>query len=390
MPLQIIRGKRTSAVRAVIYGTEGIGKSTLASSIPDCLVIDTEDGTSQLDVTRVVAGDWRAIEHAVKELIADAQGFRAVVIDTADWLERSLIDFMLRQSGRKSIEDYGFGKGYTILQEHTSRFLTLCDQLVAKGVHVVFVAHAKVTRTSPPDQTDGYDRYELKLTKQVAPLLKEWADMVLFVNYRIQIVEGSDGKLKAQGGKERIMHAERSAAWDAKNRFGLPAEMPMQFDQIAHLFGAAAPRPTPAQAQAAAVEAAVAADPAPTPMATKEQAERIEKLKADKRAQPLIETALENCEAIDATELPADIAAELLAKIDQLLAAHQTPLAVFPGSVVQWLVDNEDAANAYLRHVKWLKGGQTWRDLTQDHADSIADRFAKFQSAALAHGRKAA
>lgn len=388
MPLQIIRGKRTGAIRAVIYGTEGIGKSTLASSIPDCLVIDTEDGTSQLEVARVVAADWRAIEHAVKELIADSQGFRAVVIDTADWLERSLIDFMLRQSGKKSIEDYGFGKGYTILQEHTSRFLTLCDQLIAKGVHVVFVAHAKVTRTSPPDQTDGYDRYELKLTKQVAPLLKEWADMVLFVNYRIQIVEGSDGKLKAQGGKERIMHAERSAAWDAKNRFGLPAEMPMEFARIAHLFGAAAPRPTPAQAQAAAVEAAVAADPAPVAMATKEQAERIEKLKADKRALPLIETALENCEAIDATELPADIAAELLEKIEAL-AAPKT-LAVFPGPVVQWLHHNEDAANAYLRHVKWLENGQTWRDLTQDRADSIADRFPKFQSAALAHRRKAA
>lgn len=387
MSLNITRGKKTGAIRAVIYGTEGIGKSTLASRIPDCLVLDTEDGTGQLDIARVVASDWRGIEHAVKELIADTQGFRAVVIDTADWLERSLIDFMLKQSGKKSIEDYGFGKGYTILQEHTSRFLALCDQLIAKGVHVVFVAHAKVTRTSPPDQTDGYDRYELKLTKQVAPLLKEWADMVLFVNYRIQIVEGSDGKLKAQGGKERIMHAERSAAWDAKNRFGLPAEMPMDFAQIAHLFGAAAPRPTQAQAQVAATEAAVVADTPATPMATKEQAERIEKLKGNPKLLPLIETALENCEAIDATELPFDVAAELLAKIDGVPA---TAAAVFSPIARAWLTENEDMANAYLRHVKWLANSETWRDLNQEKADSIADRFAKFTSAALSHGRKAA
>jgi hypothetical protein len=387
MNLNITRGKKTGAIRAVIYGTEGIGKSTLASRIPDCLVLDTEDGTGQLDVARVVASDWRAIEHAIKELIADTQGFRAVVIDTADWLERSLIDFMLKQSGKKSIEDYGFGKGYTILQEHTSRFLALCDQLIAKGVHVVFVAHAKVTRTSPPDQTDGYDRYELKLTKQVAPLLKEWSDMVLFVNYRIQIVEGSDGKLKAQGGKERIMHAERSAAWDAKNRFGLPPEMPMEFAKIAHLFGAAAPRSAPVQ-EAAAVEAATTSDPAPVAMATKEQAERIEKLKGNKKLLPLIETALENCEAIDATELPADVAAELLAKIDGAPAAPTS--TVFSPIARAWLMENEDTANAYLRHVKWLTNSETWRDLNQEKADSIADRFAKFTSAALSHGRKAA
>jgi hypothetical protein len=388
MSLNITRGKKTGAIRAVIYGTEGIGKSTLASRIPECLVLDTEDGTGQLDVARVVASDWRAIEHAVKELIADTQGFRAVVIDTADWLERSLIDFMLKQSGKKSIEAYGFGKGYTILQEHTSRFLALCDQLIAKGVHVVFVAHAKVTRTSPPDQTDGYDRYELKLTKQVAPLLKEWSDVVLFVNYRIQIVEGSDGKLKAQGGKERIMHAERSAAWDAKNRFGLPPEMPMEFAKIAHLFGAADPRSAPVQ-EAAAVEAAVASDPAPVAMATKEQAERIEKYKANKVAMPLIETALENCEAIDGTELPLDAATALLAEIEKAVEKPTTS-TMFSPIARAWLIENEDTANAYLRHVKWLANSETWRDLNQEKADSIADRFAKFTSAALSHWRKAA
>ena len=157
------------------------------------------------------------------------------------------------------------------------------DALVAKGVHVVFVAHTKVQRTSPPDQTDGYDRYELKLTKQVAPLLKEWADMVLFCNYRIQIVEGTDGRLKAQGGKERVMHAAHSAAWDAKNRFGLPEEMPMQFDQIAHLFAGTAPKPAPAAAKAeekAATAAAVIADPEPeTTLANAKQIERIDKFR---------------------------------------------------------------------------------------------------------------
>lgn len=377
MSLNIIRGKKTGAIRAVIYGTEGIGKSTLASQIPDCLVLDTEDGTGQLDVARVVATDWRSIELAIKELIADAQGFRAVIIDTADWLEKALIEFVLKQAGKKSIEDFGYGKGYTILQEHVVRFLGLVDQLVAKGVHVVFVAHAKVQRTSPPDQTDGYDRFELKLTKQVAPLLKEWSDLILFCNYRIQIVEGSDGKLKAQGGKERIMYAEHSAAWDAKNRFGLPAEMPMEFAKIAHLFSAAAPRPAPAAVAEAATEAAIQSDQGEAPkMASAEQARIIDAAKSN----PAVLAVLEAHEAVDGSELPADVASQLIASLNRPL----------PENVAAWLEQNEEAANAYLRHVKWLTPGQTYRDLDAVKVDTMVDKFPKFQSAVTAHGRKAA
>lgn len=397
MPLQIVRGKKTGAIRAVIYGTEGIGKSTLASKVPDCVILDTEDGTGQIDAARVVAADWRAIEHAIKELIADPQGFKAVIIDTADWLEKALIEFMLKQSGKKSIEDYGFGKGYTVLAEHIVRFLGLVDQLIAKGVHVVFVAHAKVTRTSPPDQTDGYDRFELKLTKQAAPLLKEWADLVLFCNYRIQIVEGSDGRLKAQGGKERVMYASHSAAWDAKNRFGLPDEMPMEFAQIAHLFGTVAAKPARSMKdvaieklnqEAAATSAATASDPAPRKMASAEQVAKLEALKL--RDPAYCDGALEGNEAIDFDELPADAAAHLIAHLEAI-----TPDArpAFAAAVGDWMAENEDAANAYFLHIKWITAGQTWRDLSADRVDSVHNKFEKFKSAATAHaknGRKAA
>jgi hypothetical protein len=97
----------------------------------------------------------------------------------------------------------------------------------------VFVAHSTIKKTSPPDETDGYDRWELKLTRQTAPLFKEWADLLLFCNYKTKLIEGSDGRKKATGGKTRVMYAERCAAWDAKNRYGLPAEMPMEIGELA-------------------------------------------------------------------------------------------------------------------------------------------------------------
>jgi hypothetical protein len=233
MTLKIVRGVKASPVRAVIYGTEGIGKSTLAAQFPEPVILDTEDGTGRLDCARVICHDSLTLEGAMLDLAGDPQGFKTVVVDSADWAERQILEHLLKKSGKRSIEDFGFGKGYTMLAEACSRILGLADQLLAKGLHVVFVAHSTVKRTSPPDETDGYDRYELKLTRQTAPLFKEWADLLLFCNYKTKLVEGSDGRKKATNGKTRVMYAERAAAWDAKNRYGLPAEMPMAIGELA-------------------------------------------------------------------------------------------------------------------------------------------------------------
>ena len=249
MSLNITRGKQATASRVVIYGTEGIGKSTLGAQFPKPLILDTEEGTHHLDVARVSCHDWVALEGAMLELGRDRQGFETVVIDSADWAERHLIDHLLRKSGKRSIEDFGFGKGYTMLAESFTKLLAAADALVRTGLHVVFVAHSQVKRTSPPDQEEGYDRYELKLTKQTGPLLREWADALLFCNYRLKVVEGADGRMKARGGKERLIYAERSAAWDAKNRYGLAAELPMAIDSLAPLF---ASTPAPAASKPAA------------------------------------------------------------------------------------------------------------------------------------------
>jgi hypothetical protein len=255
--LNITRGRRQAAVRGTIYGIEGIGKTTLATQFPAPLMLDTEDGTNHIDVARASIHDWKSLTLALTELAVNAQGFKTIVIDSADWAEKLLIEWLLKTSGKKSIEDFGFGKGYTMVAEHWTRFLASCDVLIGHGINVVFVAHSTVKRTSPPDQTDGFDRYELKLTKQSAPLLREWCDLLLFCNYRTKLVEGSDGRLKATGGKDRVMHAEHSAAWDAKNRFDLPAEMPMDIGQLETIFSGPAPAPVGAPGQPAKTATAV-------------------------------------------------------------------------------------------------------------------------------------
>ena len=248
--IKITRGPIHAAVRWVLYGDAGIGKTTLAAQCPGTLVLDTEDGSRQLDVARAEIADWQSLTLAVKELAVDAQGFQTVVIDSADWAEKLLIEHLTKQAGKRSIEDFGFGKGYTMLAEHWARFLDSCDRLIDRGMNVVFIAHSTVRRISPPDMTDGFDRYELKLTKQVSPLLREWCDLLTFATYKTKLVEGGDGRMKATG-KARVLYTERSPAFDAKNRYGLPEELPLDWAGLEAVFTAPAAGVSPVAPPAA-------------------------------------------------------------------------------------------------------------------------------------------
>jgi hypothetical protein len=254
--MKIVKGRQRHAARTVLYGVESIGKTTLGSQFPKPVFIDTEEGTKQFDVDRVEARDWVTLNGALVDLAGDPQGYETVVIDTADWAERILIEHMLKTHPKqpKSIEDIPYGKGYTIAAERFAEFLAKCDKIIARGVNVLLLAHATVKRFSPPDMDEGYDRYELKLTKQSAPLLKEWADALLFANYQTRIVEGEDGRKRGKGGQERKLYCQRCAAWDAKNRYGLPPSIPMTIEALAPIFEQ--PAPAPAAKPTAKVEAA--------------------------------------------------------------------------------------------------------------------------------------
>jgi hypothetical protein len=159
------------------------------------------------------------------------------VIDTADWLEKRLAEHLCRKANKESIEDFGYGKGYVLLAEEFAKFLASLDALLKRGMHIVFLAHSTVRKFEAPDQTGSYDRYELKLSKQVGPLLKEWCDLILFANYVTKVAENESGKKRGVGGRERTLFTTHSAAFDAKNRQGLDEKLPFTFDAIARVFG---------------------------------------------------------------------------------------------------------------------------------------------------------
>mgnify|MGYP003287935903 CR=1 FL=1 len=266
--MEITRGVIPTAKKVVIYGPEGIGKSTLASRFPEPVYIDTEGSTSHMDVARFPAPtSWSMLLQEVQYVKDNPASCRTLVLDTADWAEQLCVQHICATRQVKGIEDFGYGKGYTYVKEAFGQLLNLLTDVRDKGINVVVTAHAQMRKFEQPDELGAYDRWELKLSKQCAPILKEWADMVLFCNYKTMVVNvdgqgAKKGKNKAQGGR-RVMYTSHHPCWDAKNRFGLPEEAEMDYSVIRPVIeggGASAPAPVPQPAPAPTP----APDPAPT------------------------------------------------------------------------------------------------------------------------------
>lgn len=227
--MAITRGVIKTAKKVVIYGPEGIGKSTLASNFPSPVFIDTEGSTKALDVARFDSpANWDEILADIRSVPGE---FSTVVIDTADWAEMFCNRHVCLANKKESIEGFGYGKGYVYLKEEFKKILDECDKLIARGVNVVFTAHAAMRKFEQPDEKGAYDRWEMKLSKHVAPMLKEWTDILIFCNYKTRAIKMESGKYKADGGS-RVMYTTHNPCWDAKNRYGLPDEMSMDYQSL--------------------------------------------------------------------------------------------------------------------------------------------------------------
>lgn len=246
--MKLSKGKQNAAVKAVIYGSEGIGKSTLASHCPNPIFIDIENGTKQLDVTRVdeKIDTWGKLMNILDDIEKEPGICRSLVIDTIDAAEILCTKMLLEKYKKKGIEDFGYGKGYTYLGEEMELFLARLSRLnETYGINIILLAHSMMRKFEEPDKSGAYDRWELKLQKKTAPLVKEWCDALLFCNYKTFVVSETQGMTKSNKihGGERVIYTTHHPAWDAKNRFGLTEELPLEYDSIKDIFTLDIPDP---------------------------------------------------------------------------------------------------------------------------------------------------
>lgn len=243
--MNITTGKVPKAQKVVLYGVEGIGKSTFASQFPDPLFIDTEDSTLHMDVKRFdKPTSWEMLMQQV-DFVKQNRPCQTLVIDTMDWTEDLCKRHLMAANGWNAIDSEGYGKKFVALAEQMGGLLNKLSEVIDMGINVVVTAHAMLRKKEEPDEMGAFDRYELKLEKKTAPLVKEWADMVLFANYKTTVITDSKTNSKKATGGQRMMYTTHRPAWDAKNRIGLADELPFEYVQIVQAFSEVTIAPTP-------------------------------------------------------------------------------------------------------------------------------------------------
>lgn len=229
---KIKRGTDSLPPRIVLAGPEGIGKSTFGSKAPNPLFVCAEDGMTGLDhVERFSPASLDELHGLVDEIIRikPRTQYQNLVVDTTDWLERLIARSVCERDKKTDIEDYGYGKGYVILENELVKLLQKFDTIRQDlRMGIILLSHVQI-RTFNSPEGESYDRYEMKGHKRFTGILREWPDACLFaVNQVFKTKTKGDKREKAIGG-ERIIHTQWSPAWDAKNRLNLPETLPLEW-----------------------------------------------------------------------------------------------------------------------------------------------------------------
>lgn len=238
------RERKTQAHRLLFYGTEGLGKSTLASCAPDPIFFDIEDGTGDLEVARYpfhdgadknIPRDMEQINGALRDLYDSDHDYKTLVIDTIDRLESMIWKAMLaRDSGQRSIhnkngkpmnsiEDYGYGKGYNMAVDEWRSLAQKLDLLrLKRGMVIILLGHANVRPFKNPEGED-YDRYTLRIHEKAGGFLKEWCDVAGFCQFEeLATKKDESDRIMGISTGRRLVRVQRTAAYDAKTRLPLP------------------------------------------------------------------------------------------------------------------------------------------------------------------------
>lgn len=234
----VISGKIKRPRRIMLSGTHGIGKSTWAASSPSPIFLATEDGLSDIGVDRTpLLKELGQFNAWISNLITQEHEYKTLVVDTIDWLEKLIFDYVCLEHNVGSIDEINYGKGYGFAVKHWDFILRGLDALrEKKNMAIILLSHSRIVKVSPPD-ADTYDRYEPDLHKSVSPMIQEWCDEVFFATYKINVIKHDEGFNKTRGMAvgcgDRIMYTEEGPTHIAKRRIPLPNPMPLDFAEYA-------------------------------------------------------------------------------------------------------------------------------------------------------------
>ena len=219
----IIQNPSPSAPKGIIYGPPGVGKTTFGATAEASIIVDSENGAGAIPCCRTpYLATWPEIEQWLLAVERDEHAYKTLVIDSIDWLIRRLEEHVAGSPGQidqtLNRSHGGYGNGKQVLKNHVyQRLLPTLDRIVGRGVAVILLAHAK--RTDITD-VDGVSREKTTadLPDDYRNIFVEWSDFVCLAR---QDVDGN-----------RILMTSETPSALAKNRYGMPATIPFDWQSF--------------------------------------------------------------------------------------------------------------------------------------------------------------
>jgi hypothetical protein len=224
----------------VCYGPQNTRKTGSFVS-PKTLFVDLERGTDQYAVDRIHIDTYEQFIRTLDLIIHEKSTYEIIVVDPIEIAEKLLIGQTCKQLKIDGLAGMPHGAAWNYLRENFDReFLSRFDEIRRTGRHMVVVGHAQVRTVTLPGLAEAYDKWELRIDKQNAATLIEWADHVLFFDWDIRTAKNRDGVVRVLGGREPIIQLLPGPGWIAKNRVGLTEPLKTGFANLAPLFQSSA------------------------------------------------------------------------------------------------------------------------------------------------------
>ncbi len=245
--IEIRRTLKDVPIRAVIFGADGVGKSTLCAGAPDAVFICGEDGLDNIDAMAVdTPKSWKGVVPLVDALTEDER-CKSIVIDSLDWIEPLVWDYVCAlgdEKGRKmkNIEAFGYGKGYVAALNEWRVLVSALARAGQRGKNVLLIAHAHRKTVKNPSGED-WEQWQVKLNEKAAGLIREWVHIVGFAELDIATVTDKDdgGRTKGIWTGKRILRCNPAAGYQGKTRLTLPAKIPLDWRAFAAAVAAGKP-----------------------------------------------------------------------------------------------------------------------------------------------------
>lgn len=228
----VTKGKIKKPHLVLIFGVDSVGKTSFGANAPKPIIIGPESGSANLDTTRLETKNYAELMQTIEDLRKDKHDYQTIVLDSLDWIEPQVWDAVCKAVNVDSIEKFGggYGKGYLEANVYWNRVIAALRTLrEERKMNVILIAHSQIKAFNDPALAAPYDRYILKLNEKASALWREFVDTVLFATFET-FVKKEGNKHKGFGDGARVVFTERRPGFDAKNRFGLPFQLALSWD----------------------------------------------------------------------------------------------------------------------------------------------------------------